>query len=476
MVFNSLDFLLFFIVVYVAYLALPFPKQNRLLLVASYVFYGAWDYRFLALLLFTTTVDYFCGRFISASPSASRRKLILSASIVTNLTVLGFFKYFNFFVDGFVQLFSGFGLSATDPMINIILPVGISFYTFQAMSHSIDVYRGRITPCRNFFDFALYISFFPQLVAGPIERAQHFLPQITQARAITVEKVSEGIYLVLLGLFKKIVIADNLSPTVDAIFARSDSFASGEVFIGVIFFAFQIYCDFSGYTDIARGLSKMMGFDLCLNFNMPYFARNPSDFWRRWHISLSSWLKDYLYISLGGNRHGELKTYRNLILTMLLGGLWHGAAWNFVLWGFYHGFLLAAHRFFTTSLLPGRGRNVTQNRQATRILTCLSVMCMFAFTLYGWLLFRADSFVQVRNMTASMFDIELNSYLFVSLAKLAFYCWPLVLIEFIQMYRKDLLVYLKAPVSVQSAGYTMMLLFMIIVGNFDGTSFIYFQF
>jgi D-alanyl-lipoteichoic acid acyltransferase DltB (MBOAT superfamily) len=476
MVFNSLNFLIFFLIVYTSYLAISHRNQNRVLLVASYCFYAAWDYRFLALMLFTTVVDYLCGNIMEWNSSPSKRKVILSTSIIINLSILGFFKYFNFFADSLVQLLHVFGISSNEPFINIILPVGISFYTFQAMSHTIDVYRNRIKPCRNFIDFALYISFFPQLVAGPIERAKNFLPQIINKRSITINQVSEGFNLVIFGLFKKIVIADNLSPTVDAIFSRTDNFASGEVFIGVLFFAFQIYCDFSGYTDIARGLAKMMGFNFGLNFNMPYFAKNPRDFWRRWHISLSSWLKDYLYISLGGSRGSEFKTYRNLIATMVLGGLWHGAAWNFVLWGSYHGLLLSIHRFMTNRFFSAQKNYQNLNRPLALAKTSISVFVMFMFTLYGWLLFRANSFEQIENMTMSLINIDFNDYLFTNLTRLGFYCWPLIMIEVIQMYKKDLTVYFKAPATIQSAGYMVLTLMIIILGNFDGTSFIYFQF
>ncbi len=364
MLFNSLEFVVFFAVVLALYSVLNHPRQNALLLVASYVFYGAWDYRFLLLLIGTTLVDYAVGLAIDRRSDPAARRRILMFSIVANLGVLGVFKYFNFFADSLVEFAGLFGLSVSPVTLNIVLPVGISFYTFQSMAYTIDVYRGHLKPCRSLPDFALYVTFFPQLVAGPIERATHLLPQIYARRVMTAEKIGSGLSLIALGFFKKVVMADNLAPTVNEIFAKQGGYTAEEVLVGAIFFAFQIYGDFSGYTDIARGTSRVLGFELMDNFREPYFARSPSDFWQRWHISLSTWLRDYLYISLGGNRGGRLTTYRNLILTMLLGGLWHGAAWNFVWWGLYHGTLLVGYRWYEErfgrstvriSLLPRQG-------------------------------------------------------------------------------------------------------------------------
>ena len=318
-----------------------FRLQNGILLIASYVFYGFWDWRFLALLFVSTVVDYNLALLIEKSESPGERKALLAASICVNLGILGFFKYFGFFAESFASLLNSFGFQSSTPFFNIVLPVGISFYTFQTMSYTIDVYRRKLPATRNFFDFALFVSFFPQLVAGPIERATKLLPQVLQPRKFSQSNFVEGFYLIILGLFKKVVIADNMAPIVNYIFSRDVSTLSGaEVLVGVYAFAFQIYGDFAGYTDIARGVAKWLGFDLMLNFRMPYFATSPSDFWQRWHISLSSWLRDYLYIPLGGNRQGTLLTYRNLMLTMVLGGLWHGAAWTFVAWGFFHGLIL----------------------------------------------------------------------------------------------------------------------------------------
>jgi len=344
MLFNTIEFAVFITIVFSLYFIFNHKWQNRMLLVASYVFYGAWDWRFLSLIWVSTILDYFCGSRIESSQSSRRRKQLLFLSVLGNLSILAFFKYFNFFAGSFSELLTMFGLSVHPRYLNIILPIGISFYTFQTMSYSIDIYRGQLKATHRFFDFALFVAFFPQLVAGPIERAKHLLPQILSPRKITAEKIHEGCYLIFWGLFLKIFISDNLAQIVDPVFVEGQAFSGAAVLIATYAFAFQIFCDFAGYSNIARGLGKCMGFDIMLNFNLPYFATNPSEFWQRWHISLSSWLRDYLYIPLGGNRKGGLLTVRNLMLTMLLGGLWHGAAWTFIIWGAYHGLLLMLHQ------------------------------------------------------------------------------------------------------------------------------------
>ncbi|HEY9135014.1 MAG TPA: MBOAT family O-acyltransferase [Pseudomonadales bacterium] len=444
-------------------------------MIASYVFYGAWDWRFLSLIVISTFVDYLCGARISRSANPGVRKTYLFVSIATNLGILGFFKYYDFFAEGFSELLSLFGLSATHATLDIVLPVGISFYTFQTMSYTIDIYRKKMPPCAGFLDFALFVSFFPQLVAGPIERASRLIPQIEKKRIVSFRHLSHGSYLIIWGLFKKVVIADNLGLLVDEIFGKSSGFSGSEVVIAVLFFSFQIYCDFSGYSDIARGIARLMGFDLMVNFNLPYFSRNPSDFWRRWHISLSTWLKDYLYVSLGGNRNGSLKTYRNLMLTMLLGGLWHGAAWNFVFWGFYHGALLAIHRVFRDFNILNSER-VRESNPRQVLIKYLSIFIMFGFTLYGWLLFRAESFEQISNMTIAIFSFRPDPFFIHNLAKLIFYAWPLFLVQLLQYFSDDLRIFLRMKVPLQAAAYCILIFLFIVLGNYDGTSFIYFQF
>jgi alginate O-acetyltransferase complex protein AlgI len=357
MPFNSFAFAVFLPTVLLLYWALPKRGQNLLLLGASYFFYGYWDWRFLSLLAISTVVDYTAALRIERehggldSTSRRRKKVWLLASLCTNLGLLGFFKYFNFFADSFAELLASLGLTVNPMYLSVVLPVGISFYTFQTMSYTIDVYRGRMPATRRFFDFALYVSFFPQLVAGPIERAAVLLPQILNHRCFSRVQFLDGTHLIFWGLFKKVFVADNLAPVADRIFAAG-SCSAAETLLAAYAFAFQIYCDFSGYSDIARGCAKCMGFELMLNFDHPYVAENPREFWQRWHISLSTWLRDYLYIPLGGNRGGNLLMYRNLALTMLLGGLWHGAAWTFVIWGAYQGVLLIGHRIIETIRKP----------------------------------------------------------------------------------------------------------------------------
>lgn len=332
-----------------------------------------------------------------------KRKIYIAASIIVNLGILAAFKYFNFFVDSAQAVLGGLGFSDVSLVtLNVVLPVGISFYTFQTMSYSIDIYRGKLKSCESYLDFALFVSYFPQLVAGPIERASHLLPEIRRPRKLNLPQTIDGIGLIGYGLFKKVVIADGLAGAVDAVYGTSGTVSSADIAIATLFFAVQIYCDFSGYTDIARGVSKMLGIELMLNFRLPYFSRSPSEFWQRWHISLSSWLRDYLYISLGGNRGGTLATYKNLMTTMLLGGLWHGAAWNFVLWGGYHGFLLCLYRAVPEAFHSWWSRS----RLRASIGFWLSMALFFVFTLYGWLLFRAVSFEQIAIFTSSLFQLK----------------------------------------------------------------------
>jgi D-alanyl-lipoteichoic acid acyltransferase DltB (MBOAT superfamily) len=318
-------------------------------------------------------------------------------SLVTQLGLLGIFKYFNFFVDSLVRLLNAAGIEASQLHLNIVLPVGVSFYTFQSLSYTIDIYRKQFKPTDRFFDFALFVAFFPQLQAGPIERGRQLIPQLSRPRVINLDQISRGAYLIVLGFFKKVAIADGVAPIVDQIFASTGQVTFIDVIVGTVLFAVQIYCDFSGYTDIARGIAKLMGIELMVNFDQPYFATNPQDFWRRWHISLSTWLRDYLFISLGGSRGNLLFICRNLMITMLLGGLWHGAAWNFVLWGFYQGVLLSVYRVGTELRSKAGSKqwptpNWIWRRGMQRVAANL---IFFLFVCYGWLLFRAHSLSQI---------------------------------------------------------------------------------
>jgi alginate O-acetyltransferase complex protein AlgI len=394
MSFTSWTFLPFIAVVLPLYYALPFRKQNAMLAAASCVFYGAWDVRFLALLLFSIGMDYVLGHRLEQTEDPSKRKTILIVSVVLNLGILGFFKYFNFFAESLVALLRGFGFDVPPVYVEVLLPIGISFYTFHSMSYIIDIYRRAMAPMMHFSDYALYVLYFPQLVAGPIARAHDVIPQFERPRVVTRTFVVEGLWLILWGYFKKLVIADNLAPIANGVFESRYPAGGVSCLLAIYAFAFQIYGDFSGYTDIARGLGKLMGIELTLNFNLPYFARNPSDFWRRWHISLSTWLRDYLYISLGGNRFGALATYRNLLLTMVLGGLWHGASWHFVAWGTYHGVLLALHGWLSGRVVRGGGPLLPH------LPGWLTVLGMFHLTCLGWLIFRASTLRQVAGFLA----------------------------------------------------------------------------
>ena len=471
MVFNSLVFFVFFAVVYGLYRVLPHRSQNVLLLVSSYVFYGWWDWRFLSLIFLSTLIDYGTGLAIGTARSdqVRRRKMALWISVLSNLGILGFFKYFNFFEENLVLLLQNIGITAPIRHLNIILPVGISFYTFQTMSYTLDIYRRQMEPTRSFLNFATFVSFFPQLVAGPIERASALLPQIEAPRKITREGVGDGSWLILWGLFKKCVIADNLAVIVEQSFGVEMA-TGAESLMALYAFAFQIFCDFSGYSDIARGLAKLMGIELMVNFNNPYFALNPKDFWSRWHISLSSWLRDYLYIPLGGSRKGPRRTYINLGLTMLLGGLWHGAAWTFVAWGAFHGLVLVIYHSWADWVSPkgtvDSGRFVWLRRVGMFHLVCV-----------GWLFFRAESMGQVGSMLRAIF---MNFSWDLGAANLGaammIFCLPLWLVQWLQVKTGKL----NAPMELSLVPLVMLVASMVLLflsfGNTGGGAFIYFQF
>jgi D-alanyl-lipoteichoic acid acyltransferase DltB (MBOAT superfamily) len=439
MSFNSYVFWVFFALVFALYRALPHRAQNVLLLVSSYLFYGWWDWRFLSLVFISTAVDYASALAIDRAATPGRRRALLSLSLSVNLGLLGFFKYYGFFTLEAARLLQTLGLPVHPPLLDVILPAGISFYTFQTMSYTIDVYRRETPPARRFLDFALYVAFFPQLVAGPIERSSSLLPQVLEPRRVREHDFAEGLYLVLEGLVRKVVIADNLAPIVNTVFATPPARLTGlECLVGMYAFAFQIYGDFSGYSAIARGIARWMGFDLMVNFRLPYFATSPSDFWRRWHISLSTWLRDYLYIPLGGNRGGRWRTLRNLMTTMLVGGLWHGAGWPFIAWGAYHGALLCGHRVLAgrpagTShtaghrVLAGRPAGTSLPGGASRIAR---IILMFHAVCLGWLLFRARSLSQagamLERLSTGLHPTPLAWY---GLISLAFFAGPLLAFE-----------------------------------------------
>ena len=389
MLFNDPKFFIFLIVVYLLYLVSPRRFKNPFLLIVSYVFYSFWDWRFLLLLALSTFIDYYFGLKIHKASDAKTKKRYMWFGIFNNLVVLGFFKYYNFFVSSLAVLLSGLGIESNFTLLNIILPVGISFYTFHGMSYVIDIYKGKFTPTTNFINYSLFVAYFPLLVAGPIERASHLLPQIENiARKITRQHVFEGLVLIFWGYVKKVMISDNIGAIADNAFANYQQLGSFDLITSLIIFSFQIYFDFSGYSDIGRGVSKLFGIELYINFNQPYLSQNISEFWKRWHISLSGWLQDYLYISLGGNRNGKFKTYRNIMITMLLGGLWHGPSWNFVIWGGLHGTYLIAHKFLGGNNHPGKFYEGTSSKILLNVLAIVLTYCLVLIT---WLPFRADS-------------------------------------------------------------------------------------
>lgn len=473
MLFTELTFWLFFAIVAGLYVLLPHKAQNRMLLVASYVFYGAWDWRFLSLILLSTLVDYAVGLRMATETRQDRRRQLLGVSLAVNLGMLGVFKYLGFFVDSFQALLAGAGYAADPFMLSIVLPVGISFYTFQTLSYTIDIYRREMAPCRDALDFALFVAFFPQLVAGPIERAKNLLPNIAAPRVLSWEALGRGAVLCLLGLIKKIVIADAIAPSVDAVYASPDP-TRADVILATWLFAIQIYCDFSGYTDIARGVAKMLGFRLMRNFAQPYFAADPQEFWRRWHISLSSWLRDYLYISLGGNKGGPRKTYRNLMATMTLGGLWHGAAWNFVLWGLYQGALLAVHRALAgTHKRSGEGARRSPLAWAGRVLL---MVLFFQVVCYGWLLFRATSFAQIVDFTGRLFTGPTG----LSIPSIPIAAWlaMAVLLVWDMLIERsgDVRFYQSWPLAVRAGIYAGMIYLLAFGATTATSAFIYFQF
>ncbi|NNE08668.1 MAG: MBOAT family protein, partial [Gemmatimonadetes bacterium] len=380
MIFTELRFLVFFAIVLGVHWALPRNRPRKVwLLAASYVFYAAWDWRFLSLILGSTIVDYIVGIKLDGDRAPRVRRAWVSVSVIVNLSLLAVFKYFHFFADSAAALLQTLGLAIEPSSLRIILPVGISFYTFQTMSYSLDIYRGKLRATRDFLDLALFVGFFPQLVAGPIVRARDFLPQLTRRRAASDVAFRPLLLLFLSGFFKKACISDNISGVVDTYFTDPSAYDAMSAWIAVLLYAVQIYCDFSGYSDMAIATAGFLGYSLCENFAFPYFAGSIQDFWRRWHISLSSWLRDYLYILLGGGYGGRLFRYRNLMLTMLLGGLWHGAAWRFVIWGGLHGLALIVHREFHDRL---RGRSF-------RVPAPVGVLLTFWWVGLTWIFFRA---------------------------------------------------------------------------------------
>ena len=425
MIFTEPRFFAFFLIVFAAYWLVPTNRGRKiLLLAASYFFYASWDYRFLSLLLASTGIDYALGRVLRSDRPTRHRKAWMAVSVVANLTFLGFFKYGDFFIGSAAAALAGLGLHPSLPTLRLVLPAGISFYTFMSMSYTIDVYKGH-KPAQSLLDFALFVSFFPHLVAGPILRASQFLPQFDEKRRWADVDARAALVTFLVGYVKKACVADNLAPIVDRYFDHPASFDARAAWIAVLCYTVQIYCDFSGYTEMATGVARLLGYDLCKNFEFPYFATSVTDFWRRWHISLSTWLRDYLYIPLGGNRGSRVRTYVNLMLTMLLGGLWHGAAWHFVAWGGLHGAALGFERL--TGIGGARGRATGQGPRP--LPAVLGVVLTMLWVCITWIFFRSSGFdtalVTLRSflLLRSPGTKTLPSFLFAVLGALAFVHW-----------------------------------------------------
>jgi len=471
MIFTSFEFALFFVAVLLIRGVFTTLQGEKLFLVfASYVFYMSWNVYYAGLIFSASCCDYILGNRIAGANTTGERRAFLVASLVMNLGILTYFKYSPFIIETTASLLSLIGISFAQHHWNVILPVGISFFTFQSLSYTIDVYRRKITPCSTLRDFLLFVAFFPQLVAGPIVRATEFLPQlVTRARA-NAREIETGLALIALGVVKKSVISDQVSSHVDVIFANPQGFDAPTLLLGVLGYAVQIYCDFSGYSDIAIGCARVMGYRFPENFQMPYSAVNITDFWRRWHISLSSWLRDYLYIPLGGNRHGVSRYYVSLMLTMLLGGLWHGASWNFVIWGGIHGVALIAHKIWS-------GWRISRDLSSPswwRLLASRGLT--MGVVLIGWIFFRARTFSDASELLLGLLRWESGSAQLLSPQILASVAIVFVMhIAFLNNRNwADEIV--DKTLSIRIATYTTLLTTIVSFGSTDASPFIYFQF
>jgi D-alanyl-lipoteichoic acid acyltransferase DltB (MBOAT superfamily) len=473
MLFNSWAFLVFIVIVGGLYFSLRLRAQNVLLLAASYVFYGWWDWRFVSLLIISTLVDYTVGLKLDGTDDQSTRKRLLLASLGANLGILAFFKYFNFFTHSAAAMLESAGFEAHLPTLEIVLPVGISFYTFQTLAYSIDVYRRRLKAEPSLLNFGIYVAYFPQLVAGPIERAQHLLPQIQKRRVVTADMLASGGVLILIGFVRKVVIADVAAGYVDEAFANPAAAGGPAMIKAVLLFSLQIYGDFAGYSDIARGVSRILGIELMENFNHPYFATSITEFWHRWHISLSTWLRDYLYIPLGGNRGPRWFVYRNLMLTMLLGGLWHGPQWTFVVWGGLHGLALAANKWMLETWPPGdRLRGLVEQRCRGVVGWALTMALVGA----AWVFFRADDFSIAADVFRVIYQGRTGS-VYIPNSLLVGLVILVLAIDIPQHISRDHTVILRAPWPIRGAAYaTAVLLLAMFAEMGKNVPFIYFQF
>ena len=479
MFFNSLDFAIYLSIVFVLYWFVTqknLKLQNALIVIASYVFYGWWDWRFLGLVVFSSLVDYSIGLALKSEENIKKRKLFLWLSIAVNLGFLGFFKYYNFFVDNFVEVFSLLGQPIQPNTLNIILPVGISFYTFQTLSYTIDVYKKKLEPTQDLISFLAFVSFFPQLVAGPIERATNLLPQFYEKREFHYSKAVNGCKQILWGLFKKVVIADSCAHYANIIFNNSAEHSGSTLLLGAIFFTFQIYGDFSGYSDIAIGVSRLFGFDLKQNFAFPYFSRDIAEFWRRWHMSLSTWFRDYLYIPLGGSKRGTTMKIRNTFAILLVSGFWHGANWTFVIWGFLNAL------YFLPLLLTNKNRThtsiVAKNSFLPSIKECFQMGITFFLTVIAWVFFRAENVTHAFNYLKGVFSKSLISIPTVRPSYVLLLIIVFLVIEWggrRQLFAIETLL-IKQPKFLRWTFFIAIALTVLVFSNGEDQAFIYFQF
>jgi len=477
MLFNTLQFAIFFVIVFILYLALAHKWQNRMLLVASCIFYAVWDWRFLFLLFLSIATDYFCSLKIDEADDERIKKRFLLLSIFINLSILGIFKYCNFFLDNLQHLLNHFGIVIHGHFLKIALPIGISFYTFKTLTYTFDVYRNDMKPTKSFWDYALFVAFFPQLIAGPIARAKDLLPQIRDSRKLNLKGFYEGCYLIFWGLFQKIYIADNLAQIVNPFFDSQPPYNGAKVLLVLYAFAFQIYCDFAGYSSIAVGLGRCMGFETLANFNLPYFSANPAEFWRRWHISLSSWLRDYLYMPLVISK----RYWRNwgiafaLMVTFLVCGLWHGAAWTFVIWGAYHGTILILYTL-TQPFFQGISRS--KDILSAKLWFWVKVLFFFHITCLGWLIFRAQSMTQVYLMIHGLvFNFQFNQAGGPGIClEIISFLWVLIIVQLWQFKKNDLMAVLKINPALRAIFYCVCIYLLLVYGATEGKEFIYFRF
>ena len=472
MFFDTPVYIVFLILVVAVYWRLGWRKQNVFLLVVSYFFYGWWDWRFLILIWISTVVDFFCARVISRSSNPRQRKALLTLSLVVNFTFLGFFKYFNFFVGSAASALDSLGIHNIPlPLLQIILPPGISFYTFQEVAYIVDVYHRKLEPADSLVDYALFITLFPHLIAGPIQRPSHLLPQVQRPRSLNWENFYAGLMLILTGLFRKCVIADNCGVIANAAFGhRFGDTNLATLLLGGYAFAWQIYGDFSGYSDIARGSAQLMGFHFMVNFRQPYLAKSLQEFWRRWHISLSTWLRDYLYIPLGGNRHGKLSTYKNLAITMLLGGLWHGANWTFVVWGAIHGFGLGIERWIRERFhIAEDTENSLKAGWAARII-------LFHIVCVSWIFFRAASVQEAFHMLSGVTNLAWQPAYGIAFGFIAVYGAMLFTLDLILETTKEEYPLENFRIRWQMATAAVLVTMVTWFSSSDINAFIYFQF